>query len=194
MPELPDVEGFRRVLAEHGAGRRVREAKAPDSGVLRNTRPAALARALLGRRLQEPERRGKWLFVRTDGPTLLFHFGMSGELRWARRGEERHRHDRLILALDRGELRYRGQRELQGVWLAADGREAESVTGPLGPDALGLRRGEVRRRIERRRGRVKAALMDQELVAGLGNLLADEVLWQARIHPLRSVDELTEGE
>lgn len=78
MPELPDVEGFRAVLAEHGTGRRIQHVEVADAGVLRGVSAARLARALHGHRFCDPQRHGKWLIARTDGPALLMHFGMTG--------------------------------------------------------------------------------------------------------------------
>src|SRR5207247_712344 len=105
--------------------------------------------------------------------------------------EGRHRHDRVILELEDGtEVRYRNMRKLGGAWLAHDRAEAEAITGGLGPDALGVTRREFLALLERRRGGAKAVLMDQRFVAGVGNLLADEILWQARLHPKRRIDSL----
>jgi len=81
-------------------------------------------------------------------------------------------------------------RKLGGVWLAHDEAELKDLIGDLGPDALDVSRQEFLDRLSRRRGGVKAALMDQRFVAGVGNLLADEVLWQARIHPRRRIEDL----
>src|SRR5206468_9656783 len=167
----------------------------PDATILRNTTPSMLDRAMRGRRFEEPERLGKWVLGWTDGPAILLHFGMTGFLVWSGDEPERHRHDRVILVLDGGdELRYRNMRKLGGAWLAHDRREAEAILGPLGPDALAVSRKEFLQRLSRRRGGVKAALMDQALVAGVGNLIADEVLWQARLHPKRRIESLTENE
>jgi formamidopyrimidine-DNA glycosylase len=85
-------------------------------------------------------------------------------------------------------------RKLGGAWLAHDRNEAAAILGPLGPDALGLRRREFLDLLARRRGGIKAVLMDQGFVAGVGNLLADEALWQAHIHPRRRIESLTEEE
>ena len=93
MPELPDVEGFRRVLAEHAQGRRICGVEVPDPGVLRNRHSGAFVKEVQGCRFDEPGRHGKWLLGNTDGPIVLIHFGMSGGLVWAPSGE-RHRHDR----------------------------------------------------------------------------------------------------
>jgi formamidopyrimidine-DNA glycosylase len=160
--------------------------------ILRNTTAQALGRALRGRRFEEPARHGKWLIAWTDGPALLLHFGMTGDIIWSGDVPDRHRHDRLILELrDGGEVRYRNMRKLGGVWLAHDQAEVERILGPLGPDALGLGKREFVKLLDHRRGGIKALLMDQTFVAGIGNILADEILWQARIHPRTLVESLT---
>jgi formamidopyrimidine-DNA glycosylase len=194
LPELPDVEHYRGFLTRYAVGARVERAIVTDSGVLRNTDAPTLDRAVRGHRFEVPERRGKWLIGWTTGPAVLFHFGMTGDLSWGDSEDGRHRHDRVIFVLDRGELRYRNMRKLGGLWLAHDAQEVERTLSGLGPDALGLDRGGFERLLDRRRGRVKAALMDQSLLAGVGNLLADEALWRARIHPARRIEDLTEDE
>jgi formamidopyrimidine-DNA glycosylase len=190
MPELPDVEHYRRFFQAHAAGRTVASVKA-DPTILRNATPARLGRALKGRRFDDPVRHGKWLICWTDGPALVLHFGMTGDLIWSGHEPERHRWDRLVLVFPGGdELRYRNMRKLGGVWLAHDDAEVRLATGRLGPDALALSRRQFEELLARRRGGVKAALMDQTLLAGVGNIIADETLWQARIHPLRRVESL----
>lgn len=191
MPELSDVEGFRRYFARFAAGRRVTKVRVPDADLLRDTSAQAIGRAVKGKRLGDPERHGKWLMAPAEGPWILMHFGMTGRLAWAQSDGERHRHDRLILVLaGGGELRYRNMRKFGGVWLARSEAERESVTGPLGPDAMDLDRGALGELLERRRGAIKPTLMDQRVLAGIGNLLADEILWQARINPRHPAREL----
>lgn len=194
MPELPDVEAYRRFFRQTAAGKRIERIWA-DPTIVRNATPSALERAVRGRIFQDPERHGKWLICPTDGPTLLLHFGMTGDLIWSGEEPERHRHDRLIIGFEGGdELRYRNMRKLGGVWLTHDDDETKGVLGSLGPDALALPRKVFLHLLGRRRGGVKAALMDQTFVAGVGNIIADEVLWQARIHPRRRIESLTEEE
>ena len=164
----------------------------PDPTILRNATPDTLDRSLRGRRFEEPERIGKWLICWTDGPALLLHFGMTGDLIWAHDAEDRHRWDRLILVFDDGELRYRNMRKLGGVWLAHGRDEVTALLGGLGPDALSLTSRAFDRVLARRNGGVKAALMDQAVLAGVGNLVADEVLWQARIHPRTRIEDTDE--
>ena len=194
MPELPDVEHFRRTFAQAAEGRLVQEVLVTDPGILRNVSASDLDRTLRGHRFGRPERRGKWLIAGTDGPALLLHFGMTGDVLWARDADGRHPHDRVILVLDDGEVRYRNMRKLGGVWLASEPDEVDVLLGRLGPDALSLGRNEFLERLGRRRGGVKAALVDQSFIAGVGNLLADEVLWRARIHPLHGVQDLSPDE
>lgn len=105
MPELPDVEGFRRYLQSHATGAQVEAVEVRDRAMLRNSSPQAVGRALAGRKLERPERHGKWLFAPAGGPQLVVHFGMTGLLVFrpaGADGDEPHRHDRLILHLDRG--------------------------------------------------------------------------------------------
>ena len=198
MPELPDVEGFRRVLAATAAGQRIREVTVPAPDILRNASPQALGRALAGERLGEPRRHGKWLCTPAGGRLLLLHFGMDGGLTWVPAAEVAGcppgRYDRLVLRCQRGELRYGSRRKLGGAWLAADAAGAAAVTGPLGPDALGLGLAALQERLAGRRGAVKPALMDQSVIAGLGNLTVDEILWRARVHPLTPVRDLSQAD
>jgi formamidopyrimidine-DNA glycosylase len=195
VPELPDVEGYRKFFARHATGRTVREVVVPDATIVRNASPDALDQALRDHRFAEPERLGKWLICWTDGPALLLHFGMTGDLIWSGDEPERHRHDRVILVLDGGdELRYRNMRKLGGAWLAHDRQEVDAILGGLGPDALSVGKRAFLERLSARRGQAKAVLMDQRFLAGPGNLIVDEVLWQARIHPRRRVETLTDDE
>jgi formamidopyrimidine-DNA glycosylase len=82
VPELPDVEHYRSVVTDHVIGQTISRIEAPDPSVLRNCSPAALGRQLHSRRFVQGERHGKWLVVGTSGPTLIFHFGMTGSLEW----------------------------------------------------------------------------------------------------------------
>jgi formamidopyrimidine-DNA glycosylase len=190
VPELPDVEGFRRELARTLPGRRVKEVDVRDAGVLRNATARALADALTGHRFDEPLRHGKWLILPTDGPTLLVHSGMTGHPYYANDDQAEHGFERLVIALDRGQLRYADLRKLRGVWLAADDDEVAGVMGNRGPDALGIDRRSFAKALDGRRGALKPTLMDQSVIAGLGNLLVDEICWRARLRPSRPVKKL----
>jgi len=190
MPELPDVEGFRRYFARHARGSLVEAVEAPDRVLVRNRTPQALGRAIGDQRFEAPARHGKWLIAPIGGQEVLMHFGMTGFLRWSSDRDGRHPHDRVIFVCDGGELRYNNMRRFGGVWLARDPEERDEVTGPLGPDAQDLARDDFDALLDGRRGGIKAALMDQRLIAGVGNLLSDGGLWRARIPPAREVSRL----
>jgi formamidopyrimidine-DNA glycosylase len=194
MPELPDVEAYRRFLDRHASGRSIRKVVVTDPGILRGVSANDLDAALRDHRFKEPTRHGKWLIAPTTGPTVLFHFGMTGDLSWADDLQGRHRHDRVIFELDGGELRYRNMRKLGGLWMAHDEEEVRAVTGRLGPDALDIDLRRFRELLSGRRGTIKALLMNQRVLAGVGNLIADEALWQARIHPARATDDIADEE
>lgn len=189
MPELPDVAGFRRLLGAHLAGKRVKSVVVRNPIVVRNRPVEEFVRSLEGQRFEQPVRHGKWLLADTQGPTLLLHFGMTGRLRWDPPETAAMRSDRVDLSLENGKLVFQDQRNLGGMWLTETCDEARQVIGDLGPDALKLTTQELEERFAGSR-MVKLLLMDQSVLAGLGNMLSDEVLWRARIHPSRRFDDL----
>lgn len=192
MPELPDVEGFRRYFQRYATGRRIRSSSA-DVDIVRNTTPQALGRALKGQTFEKPTRHGKWLICPAGRSSVLFHFGMTGLLDWTRYTSAEHPHDRLAIHFGDGKLRYRNMRKLGGVWLVRRDEEGE-VIGPLGPDAWGIAARDFAELFAGRKRSLKAALMDQTLIAGLGNLTVDEALFHARLNPRRSVASLSDDE
>jgi len=194
LPELPDVEGFRRTLARHAAGRRIERVHVRDPGVLRGVTAAKLTSRLQGHRFAQPGRRGKWVIARTDGPVILMHFGMTGSLRWTSVEAPAERFERLTFVTDGGELHYDDMRKLTGISLAANDDDADRYLSSLGPDALAVQTGELAGLLRGRRAAVKTVLMNQHVIAGLGNLLTDEILWRACISPRRPASSLTAQE
>ncbi len=188
------MEGFRSELARSLPGQRIRQVDVRDAGVLRNHSPRTFRRNLIGRRFGEPHRHGKWLILPTDGPVLLVHCGMTGHPYYTPDGDGERDYERLSITLDRGELRYADLRKLRGVWLVPDDDAVAEVMGRQGPDALGLDLRGFTEVLEGRRGRLKPTLMDQAVIAGLGNLLTDEVCWQARLHPACRVASLDDDD
>jgi formamidopyrimidine-DNA glycosylase len=183
VPELPDVEGYRRTFRDHALGKRIRAVEVFDPAVLRNATVRTVSSTLVRHSFVAEERHGKWLIARLTGHDLLFHFGMTGRLEWLGSEDELGRFVRLRLEYTDGALVYRDPRRLSGVWLCASSDDVVAVTGPLGPDALGLSSSELEERLGAHRGAIKPALMNQSVVAGIGNMLSDEVLWRARVHP-----------
>jgi formamidopyrimidine-DNA glycosylase len=195
MPELPDVEGFRKVFESCAKGRVIRHVDVRDAGVLHEVSAGRLREALEGRRFTRADRHGKWLLARTGGPTVVLHFGMTGLLVCARPDDATHSHDRVVFTVGAGrQLRYRDQRKLRGLWLAYDESDVVRLLHGQGPDALAMEREEFEAALRAHRGSVKTVLTDQSVVAGLGNLLADEILWRARVRPTSHSNDLTEAD
>lgn len=191
MPELPDVEKFRRTLASCGQNKLIRKVGVHDPGVLHDVSAPQFTNALEGRRFTEPVRHGKLLLARTGGPTVLLHFGMTGRLVCGTAEDRTHPHDRVVFGLGAGrELRYQDQRKLKGLWLLDDAEVARLLESQ-GPDAASADRDEVHAALSTQRGGIKSALTNQSVLSGLGNLLADEILWRARLDPRRRAALLT---
>jgi formamidopyrimidine-DNA glycosylase len=177
VPELPEAEWAREALERHALGRVVADADDSDSYVCRPWPPGGLREALVGHRVTGVERVGKQLLVETDGPVLGLHLGMSGSLRFD--ADPGLRFKRFALAFtDGGNMVLRDPRRLGRVTL-------DPVRGRLGPDALQVSLERFRDLVGRSRAPVKARLLNQQALAGVGNLLADEALWRAGIDPRR---------
>ena len=197
MPELPEVETIRQDLRPLVLGRTIVEAwVAPDAPRLVQGLPADdFCRALAGQRIEELSRRGKYLlFHLSGGLTWIVHLRMTGSLQHHASGCPAGSHLRARFRLDGGSwLCYLDLRKLGMMWLVGD---ASQVVGKLGPEPLGEGFGpqELRRLLQRRSAPVKAVLLDQEAVAGLGNIYADEALFAAGIRPRRAAKRLSKKE
>jgi formamidopyrimidine-DNA glycosylase len=198
VPEILEVEQYRRAAATV-VGRTIARVDAPDAWYLKGGVDAtALEAALAGRLVIGTRRIGKLLLIDTSGPTLGLRFGMTGRLvvdGWAPIERLEYSSDRAVAAWDRfrlcfaggGDLTVHDPRRLGGVLLEPD--EAH-----LGVDALTITAGQLRRAIGTSRAPLKAALLDQGRIAGVGNLLADETLWRAELDPARAASSLDAGE
>ena len=199
MPELPEVETIRLALEPHVVGRRFEHVEIHDRRLVRPFEPTAVATSLEGERVAALGRRGKYLVVRFEsGRVLLIHLRMTGSLRHAPAGSlDDDPYRRAVVKLDDGsDVAYRDVRRF-GTWHLLEPEEVDPYFGQrLGREPL-ERTFTARRlaeRLEGRRAPIKAALLDQRTVAGLGNIYVDEALWRAEIHPLRPAGTLDAGE
>ena len=176
MPELPEAERARRQL-ERVVGREIVAVDDADTYVCRPHAPGEMAAALVGHRLTDTHRRGKFLWAETDGgPGLGLHLGMAGSLTVDEEPAPRN-WDRFVLEFDGGgRLALRDKRRLGRAVLDPD-------FSHVGPDAAEVGREEFRARVGRGTAPLKARLLDQTVISGVGNLLADEILWRARLGP-----------
>jgi formamidopyrimidine-DNA glycosylase len=185
MPELPEAERA-RLQIERALDREIVTVDDRDGYVCRPHAPGDFGAALVGRRLTSAHRRGKFLWAETGdgGPELGLHLGMAGSIVIDQPPAERG-WDRFALEFaDGGRLALRDKRRLGRALLAPD-------FSHVGPDAAEIGRDAFRARVGRGTAPIKARLLDQGVIAGVGNLLADETLWQARISPRRPAGELS---
>lgn len=211
MPELPEVESARRVIERAALGRRIVDVDDSDTYECRPHAPGDIRAALLGRRLTVAHRRGKSMWCETSpagrsrapGPLLGIHLGMSGKIviadgkgaeidggdYWERgRAAGDYRFARFALTFDDG-----------GALILVDPRRLgrvrlDPMIDDLGPDAEHISAAEFRQMLARSSAPTKARLLDQNAVAGIGNLLADQALWLARVGPRRPAKELSRAE
>ena len=184
MPELPEVTAFKRHLDGTALRQRIVKTTVSDRRILEDISPARLARVLKGQELVETARHGKYLFARAGGRGwLVLHFGMTGGLSYYR--EEAPGFARVTLDFENGyHLAYTNKRMLGKVGFAEDVGGYIEQQG-LGLDALSdaLTGKRFAALLAGRRGPIKARLMDQSVVAGIGNEYSDEILFQAQLHP-----------
>ena len=198
MPELPEVETVRRRLEPVLTGRRFERVEITDPRLVRPHEPDEVAAELQGERVASVERRGKYLILRFETDrVLLIHLRMTGSLRHSAAGLADDPHRRALVRLDDGsDVAYRDVRRF-GTWLLLEPGELDAYLAPrLGEEPLGApftaaRLGQL---LARRRAPVKAALLDQRTLAGMGNIYVDEALWRAKIHPLRPAESLEPNE
>jgi formamidopyrimidine-DNA glycosylase len=189
MPELPEVETYRARLEPRLLGRRLDRVHVTDYRLTLPVDPMEVEAELEGERVVAVDRRGKYLVIRFEsGRALVVHLRMTGGF-----PEQPASHERAVIELDDGSgVSYRDVRRF-GTWhLLAPAELDEYLSARLGPEPLGTRFTTrfLADRLARRRAALKAVLLDQRVVAGMGNIYADEALWHARLHPLRAACDL----
>jgi formamidopyrimidine-DNA glycosylase len=198
VPELPEVETTVRDLRPLIAGRRIRSVAVSPHALRRPWSPQ-WERLLVGRRIRAVGRRGKWIILDLDRDlALVFHLGMTGRLTAVSADETQLPHTHIVLALDGGrqQLRFTDIRRFGSASLFAGPETLQRffAESGLGPEPFDLAPEYWQRRLTATDRCLKAALLDQRVVAGVGNIYADEALFEARLHPARIASTLTRGE
>lgn len=193
MPELPEARTIARRLHAALVGRTIRQVRLHRADMLKTGTPRALCAALVSQVVARIDTRGKYVVLHTGQARLVMQLGMAGRVRLADGGQAIEPHTHLTLVLDDGrQMHYANVRRIAGGLHLIDGGEAD--LGPLaalGPEADQITLDQFRAALAGRRRAVKAALLDQSLLAGLGNIYTDEALAAAGIRPARRADRLT---
>ena len=194
MPELPEVEIYTRYFSKHALRQKIAGVRVVDDRILGETRADRFVVGLKGRTFTRARRHGKHLFADARATWLHLHFGMTGDLAYYRGDDPRFA--KVVFDFANGfHLAFEDMRLFGVVDLTADPDEFIAAHR-LGPDPLDPRftLKTFRALLEKRRGAIKSLLMSQDIIAGIGNLYADETLFQTSIHPRRPVDRIDEGE
>jgi formamidopyrimidine-DNA glycosylase len=191
MPELPDVEMFKRYLDATSLHQRIDDVDVRNTYILKNVTAREFARGLKGRRFESSRRYGKHLFVRTDRKLWLrLHFGMTGSLEYFEDDRQAPRHTRVLFVFaNNHRLAFDDQRQFGQIGLLKDVDEFLKKRA-LGADALDLDLEEFKKILRKHCGVVKSILLNQQLIAGIGNIYADEILFRARMHPATEMSRL----
>ncbi len=195
MPELPDIETFKRYLDATSLRQKIRRVTVTNKRALKDVSSRQIANALQNRSFCGTTRHGKYLAAALDdGKQLVLHFGMTGYLQYVEEDEADSPYARMIIGFDNGHrLDYDNKRMLGRVRLVDDFEQLIKKLG-LGPDALQVSPADFDARMREHAGAIKSTLMNQAIVAGLGNTYTDEILFQARIHPAMPVGMLGDRE
>jgi formamidopyrimidine-DNA glycosylase len=193
MPELPDVEIFKRYLDATSLRQRITGVDILSAYVLKDVSAREIARQLRGRRFKSSRRHGKHLFVRAnDEVWLRLHFGMTGSLHYFKDKEKMPPHTRVLFLFEKDyRLAFDDQRKFGEVGLV-ENIDAFLEKRALGPDALEIDLAEFKNIFAKHRSTVKSTLLNQRLLAGIGNIYADEILFRACLHPATQTSALNE--
>lgn len=191
MPELPEVHNFKQYFDAAAGGQTIRQMVVHDDKIIRNLSGEAFADALAGRRIVGSIRRGKYLFVQLDNQhDVLLHFGMTGDLHLYQDPTDQGRFERFAFHFTDGNvLGFDDSRKFARILYLPD-REAYIREIKLGPDALDLEEDYFLQQMEGRKTTLKGFLLNQKVVAGLGNLYVDDLCYRLRIHPASRVNAL----
>jgi formamidopyrimidine-DNA glycosylase len=197
MPELPDVEVLKRYLDSTSLHQKIEDVQVESETVLKEVSPRKLRTELVNQEFESTERHGKFMFVELqNGHWMVLHFGMTGDLKYYKKEEKRPEYGLVEFKFNNGyQLDYIMTRKLGEVRIIEDVSEFVDKR-ELGPDVMAkdFTFDKFKQILTNRRGMIKSTLMNQNIMAGIGNVYSDEILFQAGIHPKTPVDRLNEDE
>lgn len=191
MPELPEVESFGKYLDKTSLDKIIKDVEIKSPELLQNVDAGDLKEKLEGHKFKHTKRYGKYTFTGLDNDFwLILHYGMTGRLKYFKNSDEAPHYDRLLINFeDESHLAFDDPRKFGKINLTSS-IEDFIKEKKLGYDALEIDLKTFKQIFEKKKGAVKSVLMDQHIIAGIGNIYSDEILFQACIHPKTPVNRL----
>ena len=194
MPELPDVENFRKYFNRTSLHKKIQKVDVNAKKMLKGVSSRSLQMNLKNDSFSKTSRHAKYLFAHTDNDKILvLHFGMTGRLQYYKNEDEKPDHTRMLINFSNGyHLAFDCPRKFGRIFLIDDKRKFIEKR-KLGPDPVAdkLNLSKFRKILDGKRGAIKAALMDQKTISGLGNIYSDEILFNAGIHPASKTEKMS---
>ena len=191
MPELPEVNTFKKYFNKSALNQRIAQTIVYDDKIIRNMDGASFEQVMQGRTFIGSYRRGKYLFAKLDNThDVLLHFGMTGDLNYYQDEMDRTKHERFVFCFENGfKLGFDCPRKFARILYLED-RDAYIEEIQLGPDALEIDEATFLERAKGKKSSIKGFLLNQKQLSGVGNLYADEVCYQTKVHPASVVKAL----
>ncbi|MFX1364938.1 MAG: DNA-formamidopyrimidine glycosylase [Promethearchaeota archaeon] len=192
MPELPEVETFKRYLDKTSLNQTIKNIKVTDDRVL-NIDESYLKKTVINNKFESSTRHGKYILINIGKRYLIFHFGMTGDIKYFNKKEHEPKYSKVIFQFNNDfNLAYISLR-MFGKLDIAESIEEFKKKKKLGPDAYKMNFDQFKEALRRRTGIVKTLLLEQSFVAGIGNIYSDEILFKTKVHPKTKIDSLSES-
>ncbi len=193
MPELPEIALYKKYVDDTSLHQKITKVEFPDASLLQNPQKD-FKNALEGKSFAESRQLGKYLFLKMEEASwLVFHFGMTGKLEYFS-NQEPPKYSKMIIFFNNNyHLAFDCRRKLGKIYLTT-GVDDFTRENSLGKDALELKKEEFEKLLQEKKGSIKGALTDQHTISGIGNVYADEILYQCQIHPKSKIEKLSEKE
>lgn len=197
MPELPELEGFKAYIDAHCMHKKISNVTATDPNLIKKTSLAQFKKSLVGHNFSSTQRLGKYLVINLSNSDnkVVMHFGLTGSLTYTKDQDQKVRFSKVsFIFTDDSVLHWIAIRKFEKIWLVKDINEISGIK-KLGIDALSITKKQLLELLEKNKAKnVKALLMDQTKIAGIGNEYSDEILFQAGIDPRHAVKDLSNAE
>lgn len=195
MPELPEVEAFGKYLDRTSLDKIIENVDVKNPELLQNVEADVLKEKLEGQKFKYTKRYGKYTFTSLDNDFwLILHYGMTGRLKYFKNQDEAPHYDRLLITFeDESHLAFDDPRKFGKINLASSIEDFVKEK-KLGPDVIEINLKKFKEIFERKKGAIKSVLMDQHIIAGIGNIYSDEILFQACIHPKAPANKLNSAQ